>query len=123
MVDTCQTDGTGPESHRAGSFQHRCLSWKGGGWRQRKSSGRMGEHPINILDSTGSCFFIMRNGMLSKTGLVVSPRNQHGYVMMRWVCVALRVEVLLPSTETGQCAVGMMDYLQPFLQREKQQRK
>lgn len=26
-VDTSRTDGTDPESHRAGSFQHRCPSW------------------------------------------------------------------------------------------------
>lgn len=59
--------------------------------------------------------------MQPKTELVCSPCNQHGYIVMGWVCVALRVEVLLPSAETGQCAVSMMDDLQPFLQEEKQQ--
>lgn len=62
----------------------------------------------------------MRKDLLSKTGLVDLPCDQHCYVMMRWVCVALRVEVLLPSTETGQCAVSMMDDLEPFLHKEKQ---
>lgn len=36
--------------------------------------------------------------------------------MMSRVCVALGVEVFLPSTETGQSGVCVVNDLQPFLQ-------
>lgn len=46
-----------------------------------------------------------------------SPRDQHGHVVVSWVRVALGVEVLLPSAETGQRGVRVVNDLQPFLQR------
>lgn len=45
------------------------------------------------------------------------PGDQHSQVMMSWVCVTLGIEVFLPSTETGQSGVCMVNYLQPFLQQ------
>lgn len=45
------------------------------------------------------------------------PGDQHSHVMMSWVCVTLGIEVFLPSTETGQSGVCMVNDLQPFLQQ------
>lgn len=48
------------------------------------------------------------------------PGDQNSHVMVSWVCVALGVEVFLPSAETGQSCVCMVNDLQPFLQQRAQ---
>lgn len=44
------------------------------------------------------------------------PGNQNSHVVMSWVRVTLGVEVLLPSAETGQSRVCVVNDLQPLLQ-------
>lgn len=44
------------------------------------------------------------------------PGDQNSHVVVSGVRVTLGVEVFLPSAETGQSGVGMVDDLQPFLQ-------
>ncbi len=117
VVDTSQTDETDPGSHRAGSFQHRCLSWWGWGSNYvytchistiRGSSIRAHHLPFHLSTK------IVEPQM--HVCVCHLPGDQHSHVVMGWVCVTLGIEVFLPSTETGQSGVCMMNNLQPFLQ-------
>lgn len=97
-VDTSRTDGTDPESRRAGSFQHRCLSWG--------ITVKLGTHILSVS-------YHRLEGQMRACHW---PGDQNSHVVMRWVCVTLGVEVFLPSAETGQSRVCVVNDLQPFLQ-------
>lgn len=51
------------------------------------------------------------------------PGDENSHVVVSWVGVALGVEVLLPSAETGQSCVSVVNDLQPFLQRRAQSQR
>lgn len=106
MVDTAQPDETDRGSHRAGSFQHRCLSWVRGTqvhytWTRHctatVSFGAADPH----IHAACACI----------CAVYYLPSDQHREVVMSWVCVALWIEVFLPSTETGQSGVCIVNNL------------
>lgn len=67
------------------------------------------------LTETGKMFYLQTQTCMF---VLHRPCDQHGHIMMSWVSVALRVQVLLPNTETAQSCVCMVNDLQSFLRQQ-----